>query len=106
MTESEWLASTSAADMLTHVCKKLGAVRKQAGRRRLFLFSCGCMRRVLELFPVAPLREAIELGERQADVLASDEELAYYRQRFRERLSDPEVSAQIPDNLFILIDTS
>jgi hypothetical protein len=67
MTEAEWLATTRPYD-LTHY----KASRSERKRR---LLSCAFARRVLSLIPDERYRTAIEVAERYADGLATEQEL-------------------------------
>src|SRR6516164_1172907 len=67
MTEQEWLDANDPEPMLEFL--------RAVSARKLRLFAVACLRRVSGLFPNAAIREAIEVGERDADGLASKEDL-------------------------------
>jgi len=69
MTEAEWLKCTRPGAMLRFV-------RGKSTDRKLRLFACACCRRVWDLLSTEENRHAIEVAERFADGLASDDELA------------------------------
>jgi hypothetical protein len=63
--EKQWLNATSPRAGLDYLCSaEVAANRRKAGRRKLRLFVCACARRIWNLIPAGPHREAIELGER------------------------------------------
>jgi hypothetical protein len=66
MTQEEWLACAEPDIMLWHI---LGKTR----RRKLRLFACACCRRLWEMLPAA-CRDGIDVAERFADKLATDED--------------------------------
>jgi hypothetical protein len=68
MTEAEWLSCTDPQKMLEHV-------RGQASARKLRLFACACCRRIWHLLTDQTNREAVELSERYADGMATDQEV-------------------------------
>jgi hypothetical protein len=93
MTEQEWLACRDPTPMLQFL--KLGivtlvddlptpaaraAIRQflvgKAVHRKRVLFACACCRRIWLLLKDDRSRRAVEIAERSADGLASDEELA------------------------------
>ena len=69
MTEQEWLEGSDPEEMLVGL-DELGASDRKA---RLFL--CACCRRIWDLFKDERCREAVEIAERYADGLASDDEI-------------------------------
>jgi hypothetical protein len=75
MTESEWDACTDPQKMLEYLCADRGEARRRAGRRRLRLFACACLRGVWPLLRKAGSRQAVEVAERFVDGLASEQEL-------------------------------
>jgi hypothetical protein len=68
MTEAEWLACAKPARMLV-------SLRASASERKLRLFGCACCRLVWDVFPDAACRAALEVAERYADGLATNQEL-------------------------------
>jgi hypothetical protein len=69
MTEARWLSSSSPLRLLHY----LGHT---TGRRKNLLFACACCRQTLQLLTDEACRAAVEVTERFADGLASDEERA------------------------------
>ncbi len=74
MTESEWLTSKHWFLLVLHLQRTCRVVQRKAGRRKLRLLACGCCRQVWNLLVQAQSREALEVVERFADGLASDEQ--------------------------------
>jgi hypothetical protein len=68
VTEQEWLACADPMPMLEFL-------RGKASERKLRLFACACCRSVWHLLIDARSRHAVEVAERCADEMASDEEL-------------------------------
>jgi hypothetical protein len=69
MTEHEWLACTDPTPML-----KL--LRETASERKLRLFACACLRRILHMLTDKHIsRRTIEFAERFADGLATKNDL-------------------------------
>src|SRR6516225_9204945 len=66
MTEEEWLAYAEPDTMLWHILGKIG-------HGKLRLFACACSRRLWDMLPAA-CREGIDLAERFADDLVTDED--------------------------------
>jgi hypothetical protein len=77
MTEQQWLASSSPGVMLAFLEGKVS-------ERKLRLFACGCSRQNWDLLTDERSHQAVETGERYADGLASEVELAAARQEARE----------------------
>jgi hypothetical protein len=75
MTEQEWLACTDPQKMLEFLRLDRGQTRRKSGRRKLRLFACACLRGIWPLLRKAGSRQAVEVAERFADGLASDQEL-------------------------------
>jgi hypothetical protein len=69
MDETEWLTSRDGQAMLRHLVTRRVATTK-AGRRRLKLFTVGCVRLVWDLVE-DQRRPVVELFEREADGLAA-----------------------------------
>ena len=68
MTEAEWLACNDPQ-------KAIEFLRGKASDRKLRLFAVGCGRYVWHILPDDRTRQAVELAERVADALASEQEL-------------------------------
>jgi hypothetical protein len=75
MTEAEWLNEIGRSQWMMHTLQLRKLPRTKAGRRKLRLFACGCCRAAWDRLPDARLRGAVEVAERFADGLASQEEL-------------------------------
>lgn len=69
MTESQWLACRETRPMLEYL-------RSRVSERRLRLFGVACCRRVWSRFARPESRRAVEVAERFADGLASEDERA------------------------------
>jgi hypothetical protein len=67
MTEQEWLGCTAPWLMLEYLQDK-------ASERKLQLVACACCRRIPGFLESEPDRQGLELTERDADGLATDEE--------------------------------
>jgi hypothetical protein len=80
MTEQEWLTSTDPTAMLRYVLprgEESGlAKERRPSSRKLRLFACACSRQVWDLLTDEHSRAAVEVAERFADGLATEEELA------------------------------
>ena len=85
MTEKEWLECADLDDLLRFLRKgsrnwiqrlvNYDPPEKEGSKRKTRLFACTCARRVPNIEDEACCREAIELSERYADGLVSDEAL-------------------------------
>jgi hypothetical protein len=65
----------------------LDSLSQQTSERKLRLFACACVRRIWHLLTESACRRLVEMAERHADGLASDDELlAAYEQARRERI--------------------
>jgi hypothetical protein len=69
MTEAEWLQWRDPAMMLRHL-------RGKASNRKLRLFACACCRRIWDLLTEEGSRKAVDVAERFADGLATDQDLS------------------------------
>src|SRR5262245_39880677 len=65
MTESEWLTSDHSIEMLYYLWGK-ALKGKQVSERRLWLFGCGCCRRIWDLIPSEEARQAVLAVEEAA----------------------------------------
>jgi hypothetical protein len=74
-TEQQWLDAVDPAPMLAFLIERHKANRTNAGKRRLRLFACACMRRRWELIKEPLIREVVALCERYADGQATEKEL-------------------------------
>jgi hypothetical protein len=68
-TEADWLACTDAVPMLEFL-------RGKVSERKLRLFAVACCRRIWHLLPEEWSRQTVELAEKYADGMCSDEQLA------------------------------
>jgi len=86
MTEPEWLTCQDPQALIEFLCNATVLYRSrwqgwQPGRRfcisqrKLRLFACACCRRQFAQFPTENMRQAVLLAEKQADNLATEEEL-------------------------------
>lgn len=89
MTEKEWLESSDPDEML------VGLKDFQPSDRKLRLFMCACCRRIWNLFKDDRCREAVEVAERYADGLASEEE----RQEADEEAANAAEEAEDEENV-------
>src|SRR5262249_26765945 len=74
MTEEQWLTSTSLDAMLEHLRRQCRVAQRKAGRRKVRLFACGCVRRAWHLLSDERSRQAVLVAERYADGLADEDE--------------------------------
>jgi hypothetical protein len=77
MTEHDWLVSDRTRPLIGFLCAHHGVSHDWSGRRRLILFACACMRRLLDLAPVALVLRTVELAEREASIASSEEALEH-----------------------------
>ncbi len=75
MTEAEWLACTDLGMLLGTPGHRENPIVKQAGRRKLRLFACACLRRVWPLMIDLESRQAVEIAEKYADGLTNRKQL-------------------------------
>lgn len=83
LTEADWKTCKVPQDMTEFLRTKHQAARRKAGRRKLRLFACACIRGIWSLLVQPESRQAVEVAERFADGLATNEELAQARRRAR-----------------------
>lgn len=76
MTETEWLGATNPRPLYTFLQKDRGESRRRRGKRRLRLFACACVRGIWDLLRQPGSRQALYYGERFAEGLATDQDLA------------------------------
>jgi hypothetical protein len=68
MTEEEWLSAEEPYPLVKHLCQTQRLNRTKAGRRKFWLFGCGCCRRIWNLFESEPASAAVVIAaERYAD---------------------------------------
>jgi hypothetical protein len=74
LSPERWLTAASPHGGIDYLCNDgrsgdpgLAQNRSKAGRRKLRLFACACVRRVWPWVPEGSCREAVELAERLAD---------------------------------------
>jgi hypothetical protein len=72
MTEADWLGCADPTRMVDFLTRR--RTRGRSRERRLTLFACACCRRLGRLIPTEPCRRAIEVAERYADGLATEQE--------------------------------
>jgi len=75
MTEQDWMNATDPRPMLEWLRSDRGEARRKAGRRKMRLFACACLRGILPLLRKTGSRAAVEVAERFADGLADEREL-------------------------------
>ena len=80
MTEEEWLACDDPKAMLDY-CRERKTHRnlRQVTNRKLRLFVVACCRQLWDSLTLDAVRAVVELNERVADKLASEQELAKVR---------------------------
>jgi hypothetical protein len=100
VTEAEWQSCVDPQRMLA-------ALEGHATTRQLRLFGCACCRRIWHLISDPRSREAVELGERLADGLVSDEErdrvLLAACDAFQEASEDSPYDEPVADMTSILV---
>lgn len=74
MTEAEWLTAANPEPMLQFLMRRRRHSRPIASDRKLTLFACACCRRIWNLMPTDLCREAVAVGERFADGLATTDQ--------------------------------
>jgi hypothetical protein len=74
MTEAEWLACTDPTRILEFLGGRFLHGNTSERQRNLRLFNCACCRRIWHLLTDERSRKAVEIAERYADGLASDDE--------------------------------
>lgn len=74
MTEQEWLACTDPEAVLVFLGGKFLHENACERKRKLRLFTCACCRRIWHLLTDDRSRNAVEVAERYADGLASEDE--------------------------------
>jgi hypothetical protein len=79
VTEREWTRGNNLQEMLDFVRLHQGAARTKAGRRRLRLFCCACVRHVSRPTDPADLPGLLDIAEQCAEGLAGNRELAQGR---------------------------
>ncbi len=99
MTEAEWLTCTVPEQMFACLRAQGATLSVRKGR----LFCCACCRRIWQsLYPEA--RAAIEVAERHADGLATDDELTSADEASMAVLDDPEEGAEVEEDRYLLFD--
>jgi hypothetical protein len=81
MTEEQWLNGGDPSLLVYFLCQQQRANRTNAGKRRLRLFACACMRRRWDLIKEPSVREVVALCERYADGQATADELTAAQER-------------------------
>jgi hypothetical protein len=74
MTEAEWLTCTDPEPMLEFLSRQRSPPKVTV--RKMLLFASACCRRIWNVLPTDPCRKGVEIAERYADGLATDQELA------------------------------
>ncbi len=87
MTEAEWLRAADPKPMFTFLQKDRRKSRCRGGKRRLRLFACACVRGIWELLRQPGSRQALYYGERFAEGLATDQDLATAKTAARRALA-------------------
>jgi hypothetical protein len=83
MTEAEWMNCTDSLKMLRFLRNERGESQRKAGRRKLRLFACACVRGIWVLLRKEGSRQAVVTAEQVADGLASAQELAEAQHKAR-----------------------
>jgi hypothetical protein len=84
MTEAEWETCKDPAEMYRFVGNQPKVIRRKSGRRKLRLFGVACCRKFGRLLSDSRSSAAIEVAERLADGLASQEEVAVAEKEAKE----------------------
>lgn len=80
MTEAEWLEAARPEPMLDHI-RGASLSRTKAGKRKMRLFACGCVRQVWTLLPHEHCRETVVVAEQFADGRADQAVLETAREK-------------------------
>jgi hypothetical protein len=104
MTEAEWLNETECSQRMMYALRERRLPRTKAGRRKFRLFACGCCRAAWGRLPDARLGYAVEIAERFADGLASQDELEAARAAVSWMREDSSQPAGTPLHARVAID--
>ncbi len=75
MTEQEWAKGADPRPMFEYLRVARGAARRAAGRRKMRLFACACLRGIWHLLRQPPSRTAVMVAEAFADGDAGEQGL-------------------------------